>query len=65
MIVSAAHSAYHWVMPKALCPANHGNDTPEAVKAITDAADPIEAVTELAIEAGKTAYLGRKLLAVV
>ncbi|MBY5923150.1 hypothetical protein [Ferrimonas balearica] len=65
MIVSTAHSAYHWVMPKALCPANHSNDVPEAVKAITEAADPLEVATELAVEAGKTAYLGRKLLAIV
>ncbi|MBY6187748.1 hypothetical protein KUV89_14090 [Marinobacter hydrocarbonoclasticus] len=65
MIVNAAHNAYHWVMPKALCPADHSQDLPKSVEAIADAVDPIEAATELAKEAGKTAYLGRKLLAIV
>ncbi|MBY6018592.1 hypothetical protein [Ferrimonas balearica] len=65
MIVSAAHSAYHWVMPKALCPADHSQDMPKQAEAIAEKADPVEAATELAVEVGKAAYLGRKLLAVV
>ncbi|MBY5992170.1 hypothetical protein [Ferrimonas balearica] len=65
MIVNAAHSAYHWVMPKALCPADHSQDPPKAVEEALKQVDPVKAAATLAAEAGKTAYLGRKLLAVV